>query len=247
MTEFTVNYDIKIFDDLDALSEFFSSELKKQADSAVNKFNLALSGGTTPKYIFEYLAKHYANTIRWDKINFFWGDERCVPPTDDESNYKMAYDELLSRISVPGKNIFRIKGEEDPEAEAQRYSNVIHKTLPQQKQLPVFDLIMLGLGEDGHTASIFPDQLHLLNESKICSVAVHPATNQKRITLTGKVINNAGNIFFIVTGKNKSKIVDSILNYNTESKNYPASFIKPVEGKLIWLLDKEAASLLKGN
>lgn len=247
MTECIVNYDLKIFDDLDELSEFFSTELKKQVDSTDNKINLALSGGNTPKYIFKFLVEHFAKKISWDKINFFWGDERCVPPTDDDSNYKMAYENLLSKISVPGKNIFRIKGEEVPEGEAKRYSEVINKTLPQQNHLPVFDLIMLGIGEDGHTASIFPDQLHLLYESKICSVAVHPATTQKRITLTGKVINNARNIVFIVTGKNKSKIVDSILTYNIESKNYPATYIKPVAGNLIWLLDKEASSLLKGN
>lgn len=245
--EFIVSYELKIFSSLVELSEAFAEILVTEVISSKNDFNLALSGGTTPKYIYKFLADNYQTKIEWNKINFFWGDERCVPPTDDESNYKMTYDNLLSKISVAEKNIFRIKGEDDPEIEAKRYSDVIHTNLPLQNHLPVFDLIMLGLGEDGHTASIFPDQLHLLNASNICSVAIHPTTKQNRITLTGRTINNARNIVFIFTGKSKSKIVNNILNNNVDSKNYPASFIKPESGKLIWMLDKEAASLLKGN
>ncbi len=245
--EFTVNYDLKIFKSLNELSDYFALELKRLVDSNQSKFNLTLSGGSTPKFIFKYLSENFSDKINWNKINFFWGDERCVLPTDEESNYKMAYDNFFSKISVPGNNIFRIKGEDDPEFEAKRYSDVISKMLPLQNQLPVFNLIMLGLGEDGHTASIFPDQMHLLNSSDICSVATHPTTKQKRITITGKVINSARHVVFIVTGKNKSKIADNILNFSIDSNKYPASFINPVNGKLSWLLDKEAASLLKGN
>lgn len=245
--EFIVNYDIQIFNSVDELSEYFAVFLKDKVNSADRKFSIALSGGNTPKHIFQFLAQNYKTKIYWDKINFFWGDERCVPPIDDESNYKLAYDNLLSKISVPGKNIFRIKGEDDPEIEAKRYSSVIQKNLSHQNNFPAFDLIILGLGEDGHTASIFPDQINLINDKKICSIAVHPFTKQKRITLTGKTINNAYNIIFIVTGKNKSKIINDILNNKIESNKYPASFIKPLNGKLIWLLDNEAASLLRGN
>ncbi|MFN3695224.1 MAG: 6-phosphogluconolactonase [Ignavibacterium sp.] len=242
-----MNYDLKIFHSLIELSEYFAKKLNNQVDFTNSKYNLALSGGSTPKYIYKYLAENFSEKIEWSKINFFWGDERCIPPTDDESNYKTAYDNLLSKISIPEENIFRIKGENNPEAEAKSYSEKIRVELPQQNQLPQFDLIMLGLGEDGHTASIFPDQMNLLNENKICSVAIHPTTKQKRITLTGKVINNARNVVFIVTGKNKSKIVDDLLNHKQDSKKYPASFIKPVNGSLFWLLDIDAAGLLKGN
>lgn len=244
---FSVNYQLKIFSSLEELSEAFAEILITELSASKDNFNLALSGGSTPKFIYKFLAENYQTKINWNKINFFWGDERCVPPTDDESNYKMTFDNLLSKINVYGKNIFRIKGEENPESEAKNYSNIILHNLPQQNNLPAFDMIMLGLGEDGHTASIFPNQMYLLNDRDICSVAVHPITKQKRITLTGRVINNSRNIVFIVTGKNKSKIVNDILNRRLNSKNYPASFIKPVNGKLIWLIDKEAAILLEGN
>lgn len=243
--EFTVNYDLIIFNNLDELSEHFAELLKSEVESSSDKFNLALSGGNTPKLIFNHLAKHYQTKIKWDNINFFWGDERCVPPDDNESNYKMAYETLLSNVTVSKENIFRIKGEANLFDEAKRYGDLIAAKVIKENNLPKFDLIMLGLGEDGHTASIFPDQMHLLIESKICSAAAHPITKQLRITLTGKVINNARNIVFIVTGKNKSKVVNDIFNHQQDSKTYPASFIKPNYGKLIWFLDKEAASLLK--
>ena len=195
-----------------------------------------------PKGIFEYLAAHHQNTIGWHKVKFFWGDERCVPPTDSESNYKMAYESLLSRLQIPASNIFRIRGENDPQNEATEYSEIVKKQLPQTNKIPKFDLIMLGLGEDGHTASIFPNQKSLLESEKIYASAVHPETGQKRITLTGKVINNASTIVFIVTGNNKAKVVDEIINQKDNYKNYPASFILPHNGELYWLLDKSAAS-----
>jgi 6-phosphogluconolactonase len=245
--EFTVNYDLRIFQTLDELSDYFTSLLKIETDSLNLKINLALSGGSTPRYIFKHLANNHKNLIHWAKINFFWGDERCVPPTDDESNYKMAYDNLLSKVPVLEENIFRIRGEVDPEEEAKRYSDKLNKILPQKNQLPQFDLIMLGLGEDGHTASIFPDQLHLMSDNRVCAVAAHPVSKQKRITLTGKVINNAKSICFIVTGASKSKIIDDILINRTNSKEYPAGLINPLDGKVAWLLDIEVAKQLKGN
>lgn len=245
--EFIVNYKIQISKSIDELSEYFAQLLIDRVNNKKNDFHIALSGGSTPKSIFEYLAAHHQNTIHWNKVKFYWGDERCVPPTDSESNYKMADENLLSKVSIPKENIFRIKGESDPNEEAIRYSQLIKDNLKLINDTPIFDLIMLGLGEDGHTASIFPNHINLLQSDNICEVAIHPSSGQKRITLTGKTINNAHNIIFIVTGKNKSKIINDILNNKIESKNYPASFIKPMNGKLIWLLDNEAASLLKGN
>lgn len=244
---FIVNYDLKIFQTLNELSIQFAEILKNEVSLAKNNFNLVLSGGSTPKYIFNYLSANHKTTIEWNKIKFFFGDERCVPPDNNESNYKMAYESLLSKLSIPEENIFRIKGEYKPDDEAKHYSDLITSKVILKNGLPQFDLIMLGLGEDGHTASIFPDQMNLLNENKICSVATHPKTKQQRITLTGGTINNACNIVFIVTGKNKSKIVDDLLNHKQDSINYPANFINPLNGKLFWLLDEEAASLLKGN
>lgn len=247
MTEFIVNYDLKIFQTLNELSNHFAEILKNEVDLAKAKFNLVLAGGKTPRHVFQYLSENYKSKIDWNKINFFWGDERCVPPNDSNSNYRMAYESLLSKVSIPEENIFRIRGEEEPFIEAARYSSKISKLLPQKNNLPQFDLVMLGLGEDGHIASIFPNQMNLLASGKICEVAVHPETKQKRITLTGNVIRNACSVVFIVAGTAKSKIVNEILSRNISAVNYPASFMKPTIGNLIWLLDKDAASLLKGN
>jgi 6-phosphogluconolactonase len=245
--EFIVSYDIKIFNTLDELSEQFSQLLKNKINAEDKKFNLVLSGGSTPRNLFKYLSVNNKDQINWSKINFFWGDERCVPPDDDQSNFKMANESLLSNINAIEENIFRIKGEDGPVKEAIRYSEIIRKTVPLKNNKPIFDLIMLGLGEDGHTASIFPNQPDLIDDDKICSVAINPTSQQKRITLTGKIINNARNIVFIVTGKKKSQVVADILENKITVKKYPANYIRPVNGNLFWFLDNEAASLLTEN
>jgi 6-phosphogluconolactonase len=238
MTEFIVNYKIHVVKSINALSEYFAHLLIDKINKKDSYFSIALSGGSTPKSIFEFLAAHHQKTVHWSKVKFFWGDERCVPPTDSESNFKMADDSLLSELKIPAERIFRIKGENDPQHEADQYSSLIEHQLTMKDGFPKFDLIMLGLGEDGHTASIFPNQKELLESDKICAVAVHPVTGQKRITLTGKVINNAANVVFIATGKSKAKIVNEILN---KKENYPASFIDPKKGSLYWLLDNDSA------
>lgn len=241
---FIVSCDVKVFRSIDDLSYYFAEFLKSEVESSEHIFNLALSGGSTPKNIFNFLANNYQTKIEWTKINFFWGDERCVPPDNDESNYKMAFDNLLSKVNIRVENIHRILGEDIPEVEAARYSGVIKKNVSLENGIPIFDMIILGLGEDGHTASIFPNQLNLINENTICAVAIHPSSNQKRITLTGKVINSAKNIVFVVTGEKKNKVAYDIINNKITSKQYPASSIHPINGKLIWLMDKSAASLL---
>lgn len=245
MMEFIVSYKIQISKSVEELSEHFAQLLIEMVNKSKDYFHLALSGGSTPKSIFEYLAAHHYKTIDWQKVNFYWGDERCVPPTDSESNYKMAYDSLLSKLQIPASNIFRIKGENDPQIEADNYSSEILNHLKIGNNFPRFDLIMLGLGEDGHTASIFPNQKSLLNSDKIYATTVHPATEQIRITITGKVINNASTVLFIATGSNKAKVVDEIINQKENYNKYPASFINLQNGKLYWLLDKAAASQIE--
>ena len=206
------------------------------------RFDIALSGGNSPKGLFKKLSKKYADSIPWSRIHLWWGDERCVSPDDEESNYKMTYDYLLSRISIPKENIHRIKGEENPEKEAKRYSNEINEQLNHRGENPVFDLIILGLGDDGHTASIFPDQIELFEDEKICAVAQHPISGQNRITLTGRVLNNASRIFFLITGENKSMPISEIMNDSKAAKLLPAYYISPKNGELIWFLDEPAAS-----
>ncbi|MCF6359051.1 MAG: 6-phosphogluconolactonase, partial [Draconibacterium sp.] len=196
----------------------------------------------TPKGLFKKLVKKYSDSIPWDRIHFWWGDERCVAPDNEESNYKMTYDNLLSKISIPKENIHRIRGEENPDKEAVRYSNEINNQLNQRGENPVFDLLILGIGDDGHTASIFPDEIELFENEKICSVTQHPITKQNRITITGRVLNNASRIFFLVTGANKSSRISEIMNDDEVAKLLPAYYISPKNGELIWFLDEAAAS-----
>lgn len=237
---------IKIFSSIDKLAnhsaDFLMKKVKENLSS--DSFSIALSGGSTPKRIYNYIADSYANKIDWQKLKIFFGDERCVPPDHNDSNFKMVHETLLGNVSIPPSNIFRIKGESEPAAEAKRYSEILKSNLPLQNDLPQFDIVMLGLGEDGHTASIFPDQIDKFHFNKICEVAIHPQTNQNRITISGAVINNAKLVVFIVTGEKKADIISEILSGNNSSKIYPASLVSPNRGELIWMLDTEAAQLL---
>ena len=245
----TVSFDpgklIRILKDADELAQTFCSELEKIIASFNNDhFNIALSGGSTPQKIFKILSSEYKNKIDWKKIRLFWGDERCVPPESSESNYGTAKELLIDKINIPGENIFRVKGENDPVGEAIRYSEIIKANIKTENNFPAFDLTMLGVGEDGHTASIFPNQLHLLNSVRICETALHPETKQNRITITGKVINNSKRIFILVNGKNKAEIIKRIME-NKNSGTLPAQNIEAKNGTLNWYLDQNAAQLLK--
>lgn len=225
------------------LAEAFSLFFKSVVQSGA-KTNVALSGGSTPKLIFDYMAQHFGDEINWSLVNFFWVDERCVPPTDSDSNYKMTVDHLLSKIAIPEKNIFRMKGEADPVEEANRYGELLQEELELVNDIPVFDLILLGMGDDGHTASIFPQEVDLWNSNKNCEVATHPDSGQKRITLTGKLINNAESVVFLVTGENKAVKVREVTRKQGDYKNYPASLVHPNTPNLIWFLDQDAAKEL---
>jgi 6-phosphogluconolactonase len=242
----TTNPEVRIFKSPGKVCDAIATEILKLTQESNQKiFDIALSGGNSPKVLFKKLAEEYADTIPWERIHLWWGDERCVPPDDEQSNYKMTVDYLISGISIPKENIHRIKGENDPEPEAARYSKEMEEMLNSRGKDPVFDLILLGLGDDGHTASIFPDQLELFEDDSSCAVAQHPITGQKRITITGNVLNNANRIFFLVVGKNKSMRVSEIMNDNEAAKLLPAYYISPKNGELIWFLDEEAASLIQ--
>jgi 6-phosphogluconolactonase len=234
---------IKIFDSPDELAISFCEHLKKLSEEKV-KLTIALSGGSTPLKVFSLLAVKYSTLIDWNKIHFFWGDERMVPPEHPESNYGSAKSVLFNHINIFETNIHRIEGENNPLDEAERYSGEIEKYVTFSDHLPKFDLMMLGLGDDVHTASIFPDQMYLLKSERICAVAVHPASKQKRVTLTGNVINNSAEIFFIVSGRSKQKIVFEILEQKNNSK-YPAANINPASGELNFYMDAEAALLIQ--
>jgi 6-phosphogluconolactonase len=237
------NTEVKIFATPKKVYKSIAKEiLRLTQNSTQAHFHIALSGGNSPKGLFKKISKKYADVIQWERVHFWWGDERCVSPDSEASNFKMTSDYLLSKISIPENNIHRIKGEAEPESEAVRYSSEINKALNLRDGSPVFDLIILGLGDDGHTASIFPDQIELFEDKKTCTVAQHPLSGQNRITLTGHVLNNASRVFFLVTGKNKSMRISEIMNDNDAAKLLPAYYISPNNGELIWFLDEPAAS-----
>ncbi len=203
---------------------------------------IAISGGSTPKLLFDILCESFFKEIDWSKVHVFWVDERCVPPAHGESNYRMTLEHLLTGLTFNNEKIHRIKGEAEPALEVLRYAQEIADTVPMENGFPAFDVILLGMGDDGHTASIFPDALHLLESPNITATAVHPQSGQMRITLTGNVINNADHVMFLATGANKSKVLDSILHNKPEAAQFPAAHIAPIKKRLDWFVDKEAAN-----
>jgi len=209
-----------------------------------DKINMAISGGSTPQVLFKILADKYVSEINWSLIHFYWVDERCVPPGHPESNYGAAKRILLDSLPIPPENINRIRGEEEPGSEAARYSEVVLRNLDNVNGFPSFNITLLGIGDDGHTASIFPDQMHLINSSEIYVTSVHPTTSQSRITMTGTVMNNSQNTYVLVNGKSKAGMMKEILNKEPGATVYPAGYIKPVNKKLYWYLDYDAAKLL---
>ena len=231
---------IKKYQDKLALAADFGEMLLKISQEK-NEVFIALSGGSTPKVIFDFLASEYKEKIAWHKLRFFWGDERCVAPDHADSNYNMTRQHLFSHLPILQEHIFRVKGELSPDVAALEYETTIDEELPQKNNLPAFDLMILGMGDDGHTASIFPHEIHLWSSPLLCEVATHPDSGQKRVSLTGKVINNSEQILFLVTGSNKAEKVTEIINQRGNYKTYPASL---VDKKALWMLDEEAAKLL---
>jgi len=232
---------LKIFEDKKALARYFGDYLTKLSLEG-REIYIALSGGSTPKAIFEVLAHEYAKKIDWSNLRFFWGDERCVAPDHQESNFGMTREHLFDYIPISGDYIFRVKGELSPQAATDDYIAKIDEYLPSVDGLPQFDVMLLGLGDDGHTASIFPHQIGLWNSENSCELAQHPDSGQFRVTLTGQIINHSKQIFFLVTGENKAEKVKEIIHKSGDYKTYPAALADRT--KSTWLLDKAAAKSL---
>ena len=235
---------LKVYTDKNEVAKAFSEYLKELIETSEKELHVALSGGSTPKAIFDYMAANYKDSIQWNKLHLYWGDERCVAPTDSESNYKMTVDHLLSKINFPEANIHRVLGENEPGMEALRYGNLLNKQLPTDEDGPLFDLVILGMGDDGHTASIFPYNIELWDSENNCEVALHPDSGQKRVTITGNVINNAVEVAFLVTGESKKDKVETIINELKGFETYPAALVAPYSESLTWFLDEAAAQKL---
>jgi 6-phosphogluconolactonase len=206
---------------------------------------ILLSGGFTPKAVYELLASdQYRSQIDWQNVHLFWGDERCVPPTHAESNYRMVYETLMRDIPIPQMNIHRIHAELAPAEAAELYEQEIRTFFQlREGELPRFDVVLLGIGEDGHTASLFP-ATRILNEAQrlVADVFV-PKLNAHRVSVTYPVINNSHEIIFLVSGVGKADILRKILQ--GEPQQYPAQRVIPANGNLCWFIDEDAASLLR--
>jgi 6-phosphogluconolactonase len=234
---------IHIFDKIEDLHKGFTAFIG-QLLSDKERISISLSGGETPKSLFDYWANE-DKTIDWSRVDFYWGDERCVPPTDPESNYGMTKEHLLDKIAVSDSHVFRVVGENNPQQEATRYAQLLDQNLPKVNGIPQFDLVILGLGIDGHTVSVFPHQIDLWDNAENCVVAQHPGSGQNRISLTGKVVNNALQVAFLTTGASKREKVRSIVeNSEAFSDRYPAARVNPTSGNLHWFIDQEAGRLL---
>ena len=228
-----------------AAKEFVA--LAGAANARRGRFTVALSGGSTPTALYALLATaEYRNRLDWSRVHLFWSDERCVPPDHPESNFRMVQESLLSKVEIRRENIHRMAGEKDPQAAAADYENELRRVFnPAQDGLPRFDLIYLGLGEDGHTASLFPGTAALSENQRWVTVAYVERLQAHRLTLTLPVINAAAQITFLVSGQSKRAIVKQILGADADSSILPAAKISPTDGRLTWLITQDAAEELR--
>ncbi len=235
-----------IYPDKESMVSAFLSEVQlflEEVAAAGKPVHIAFSGGFTPLLLFSKLAE-LTKRDEWSGVHIYWVDERCVPPEDEESNFGAAFNTILSPLGLPRDQIHQILGEEDPQQEAERYAKHLSEYINVVDGFPVFDWIWLGLGSDGHTASIFPHQIDLWRSEEYCVVASHPETGQKRISLSGGVINAAKRVSFMATGKEKSTIIKQIIMKQGNYLDYPAFYVNPGSDHLEWFLDQDAANLL---
>lgn len=242
--------EIKVFQNPDELSRTAAEnfiEIGRLAIERNGKYSVVLAGGSTPKSLYKLLAtEEFRSRIDWRKVFFFFGDERNVLPSDEESNFRMANENLLKPLEIPAENVFRWETEiENAEDAAAKYERRIRDFFDaRENEFPVFDLILLGMGADGHTASLFPETAALKENNKIAAANRVEKLGSIRLTLTFPVINCAQNVIFLVTGNEKAETLKIILEGEFEPDKFPAQMVLPENGKLLWLADKSAAHLL---
>ena len=238
--------EIRIYPNLDGLSRAAADlfiELQKKSICSEGHFSVALSGGSTPKLLYEVLAlPDWQEELEWEKVHIFWGDERCVPPDHPESNYKMVNEILLQHISIPDQNVHRVPAEMDPRMAAFSYEESLRGFF--HGPLPLFDLVFLGMGEDGHTASLFPHSAGLNEEDRWFIANYAPEQETWRLTLTKNAISAAKNIAVLVAGKEKADMLSDVLEGDYQPYAKPIQLIKPVDGKMTWFVDQASARLL---
>jgi 6-phosphogluconolactonase len=240
--------EIVVLADLDQASRETAERLVKIARDAIagrGRFTLALSGGSTPATLFSLLASEaYRDRIEWGKTIVMWSDERCVPPDHPDSNYGMARDLLLSKVSVPAGNVHRIRGEISPAQAALEYEHAVRREIrtPAETGIPVFDLILLGMGPDGHTASLFPGTLAIHEQTRLVVSHLVPKLAARRITFTPPLINAAAHVVFLVAGQDKADALRAVLQDDFRPDTLPAQIVRPLSGQLTWLVDRAAAA-----
>jgi 6-phosphogluconolactonase len=238
--------EIKIVPDAVTLAREAAQEFHRLAEAAVQergRFAVALSGGNTPRSVYSLLASEHKQ-LPWERIHVFFGDERHVPPDHPDSNFRMANESFLSKVPIPEKNIHRIRAELDVETAVTEYDQQLHDFFRLvDHDWPRFDLIFLGIGEDGHTASLFPGSKALAEASRRVAANWVEKFKTFRITLTFPVLNDASEVVFLVSGGSKARILSEILNPGAQK--YPAQSVQPENGKLLWLVDEDAGSLLR--
>lgn len=240
---------ITVYDDLEALSRAAAGLFAERAARAVSghgRCAVLLAGGETPRRTYELLADEpLRNRVPWGQLHLFWGDERCVPPDDPRSNALMVCRALLDRVPVPVGQIHPIPVDRDPEQAADEYEALLHRFF--SGAAPRFDLVLLGLGVDGHTASLFPGS-PVLNERKRWTAATRrPGEEIDRITLTLPIINQAELVVFLVAGADKGAVLHEMLEEEPDPRRRPARMIRPEQGELRWLVDRPAARLLSSR
>jgi 6-phosphogluconolactonase len=242
---------ITILNDPQELFVHAAEEIAHIAGEAVcthGEFTFCLSGGSTPAATYELLAERFHHSIDWKEVQFFWSDERCVPADNPESNYGMAQRTMLSKLTLKPEQVHRMRGELDPGQGARAYEEELRRAFAVTGgTLPRFDLIMLGLGDNRHTASLFPGE-PAIHETKRMVVAVNvDAEPRNRLSFTPPIINNAQRVMFLAAGAKKAEAVRDIIEGPRDPDRFPAQIVAPHDGELFWLLDKAAASLLSNR
>ncbi len=244
------NRHIETTDNLETLAQraanrFYEAVERALADPQRGRFLVALSGGSTPRALHQALVQHYHDLIPWERVQVFWGDERCVPPDDQESNYRMARETLLELVPLPAENIHRMPGERpDYDAAAADYEAEIRQVfgLPPDVLLR-FDLILLGMGPDGHTASLFPGTAALHESSRLVVANQGSKPPPQRLTFTYPLLNSARQVMFLVAGADKAEALRDVLSGQTTIEERPAVGVRPAEGEVIWMVDRAAMQL----
>ena len=242
---------IAIYPDTETLSQEAAQYIVRVAQEAIashRRFTIALSGGSTPKKLYALLAEEpYRSQIDWSLVDIFWSDERCVPPSDSESNYLMAQQVLLSKIPIPANQVHRMPADQsDRDAASYAYTLEMQQTIGSES-VPSFDLIQLGMGPEGHTASLFPGQASLHEQQRLVMPVTVPKPPPPRLTFTPRLLNAASHVLFLVTGAEKQDAVKAVLEGEFQPDEYPAQIVQPTKGEVTWMLDTSAAGKLQGK